>query len=124
MDRCALSPNKDPHTARPQPIRLSSQSINPLNSLSLHLACPLNSIKKPMKFNINGSWKASLFGKAGLIAVIADVVTQLADNDATTNPNWALVITVTLAALGNMFSKDADKSNSAVPVEKAIKVEP
>lgn len=81
----------------------------------------VNNIPQPMR--LNSSWKTTLWGSGGLVTIVVVTAGQLLDNDPNTNPEWHLVLPVIFALIGNMFSKDYDKSNSPHPIPKAQSVE-
>lgn len=52
------------------------------------------------------SWKTTLFGAGGLAAVAFTAISALLDGDPTTNPDWNILITASLPAIGLLFSRD------------------
>ena len=60
------------------------------------------------------SWKTTIFGAGGLLAVVVSVISTLFDGDATTNPDWALLIAATGPAIAAIFARDNDKSSEDV----------
>jgi len=45
------------------------------------------------------------------VTVIFGAVREVIDGDPMTNPDWNVVVPVVIAALGLLFSRDADKSS-------------
>lgn len=65
----------------------------------------LRPLRKLMK---KKSWKTTLFGSGGLVAVWLPVILALVDGDPATAPNFNLAISVTIPALGLLFARDND----------------
>lgn len=66
------------------------------------------------KLNLNGSWKTTTAGIAAVLAVAADALTKLSDNDSMTNPDWNIVVAVVASAAIGFFARDNDKSSESV----------
>ncbi len=56
------------------------------------------------------SWKTTLGGIVAFIAILAPQLQTLLDSDATTNPDWNLIVAAASALMAAMFARDADKS--------------
>jgi hypothetical protein len=80
-----------------------------------------NNIPQPM--TINGSWRTTVFGAGGLLALAAEVAGKLLDGNPDTNPDWPTVLTMAIPLIGLLFAKDAAVSNSPHPTPKAQTVE-
>lgn len=52
------------------------------------------------------SWRTTFFGAGGVLAVLAQALSQVFDGNPATNPDWNLVITALLPALGLLFARD------------------
>ena len=57
------------------------------------------------------SWRTTVFGAGGILAVVVAAASALFDGDPTTNPNWNILIAALMPAIGNLFSRD-DKVTS------------
>lgn len=64
------------------------------------------------------NWKTTLTGVLTLVGIISRSALLMIDNDATTNPNWSVVIPAAVAAIGLIFARDADKSSQDSGVRK------
>lgn len=60
---------------------------------------------------IKASWRTSVFGTGGLVAVIAATATSLTDGNPLTNPDWGAVVAALMACAGLLFARD-DKVSS------------
>lgn len=77
----------------------------------------------PTPMTINSSWKTTIFGAGGLLALITETASKLLDGNPDTNPDWGSVITLAIPLIGLLFAKDYDKSNAPNPIPKAHAVE-
>lgn len=66
------------------------------------------------KLNFSGSWKTTTAGLAAVLAVVADTLAKLTDNDSMTNPDWNLVVAFIASAAIGLFARDNDKSSESV----------
>lgn len=89
--------------------------------LLLKLRKAIKTIPQPMK--LNGSWKTSVFGTGGIGFLLFDTIAKLVDGDSSTNPDWALVVSALVTAVGLIFAKDANVSNASHPIAKAQPVD-
>jgi len=69
---------------------------------------------------MTASWRTTLFGAGGLLAVLVPAISALFDGDAATNPNWTAVIASAAACIGLLFARD-NKVTSAQAGAKAPK---
>jgi hypothetical protein len=60
---------------------------------------------------IKASWRTSVFGAGGLVAVIAATATALTDGKPETSPDWGAVVGALMACAGLFFARD-DKVSS------------
>lgn len=68
------------------------------------------------------SWKSTAAAIGTLLALWGPALEVLFDGDAATNPDWNLIIAGTVAAIGLIASKDADKSSEDhVPKKHRLK---
>ena len=59
------------------------------------------------------SWRTTLFGASGLIAVVASTLTAMFDGDPTTNPQWGVVSAAVAATIGLLFARDNKVSSES-----------
>ena len=52
------------------------------------------------------SWKTTIFGAGGLLAVIVTAVSALFDGDPATKPDWGLLIAAAGPAIAAIFARD------------------
>ena len=62
-----------------------------------------------MKTMLFGSYKTTVAGILGFVAVAATQVGFMFDNDVATNPDWTLLITAGTVLFGLLFAADGDK---------------
>lgn len=60
---------------------------------------------------MKASWRTTLFGTGGLVAVLAATASALLDGNPATNPDWTLVVAAASTAIGLLFARD-DKVSS------------
>lgn len=66
------------------------------------------------------SWRTSLFGTGGLIAVIASAASALFDGNPATNPDWTSVIAAASACIGLLFSRDHKVSSEQAGIKPPL----
>ena len=52
------------------------------------------------------SWKTTVFGAGGLLAIIVTAVSALFDGDPATNPDWGLLLAAAGPAIASLFARD------------------
>ena len=57
------------------------------------------------------NWKTTAAAIGMLLVAVGPVISALADGDPSTQPNWNLFLPEILAAIGLLFSRDANKSS-------------
>jgi len=57
------------------------------------------------------SWKTTLFGAGGLLAVAVSIVNSLFDGDPNTMPQWDLLIAAAGPAIAALFARDNNVSS-------------
>jgi len=55
---------------------------------------------------MSASWRTTLFGAGGIVAVVVAAVNALADGNPATNPDWTSVIASISACVGLLFARD------------------
>ena len=55
------------------------------------------------------SWKTTTIAVLLALNAIGTAAVAMLDSDPLTNPDWNLVVTLIIAALGMAFAKDADR---------------
>ena len=60
------------------------------------------------------SWQTTLMGVITAVAVILPAVQLLLDGDATTQPDWNIVVPALTAAVGLLLARDGDKTSEEV----------
>ena len=61
---------------------------------------------------MNASWKTSLCGALVAITAWANLVVAILDSNPSTTPNWDSAIALTIAAIGLIYAKDKNVTNS------------
>ena len=64
------------------------------------------------------SWKTTAAGLGGLMSIIAATLTQLTDNNPTTNPDWNLVVPLIFTSLIGIFARDNGVTSEQVNAVK------
>lgn len=59
------------------------------------------------------SWRTTLFGAGGLIAVVASTLNAIFDGNPATNPDWTAVIAAASVAIGLLFARDNKVTSEA-----------
>lgn len=60
------------------------------------------------------SWKTTLFGASGLVAIWVPVLLAVYDNDPATVPDYATAISLSLVALGLTAARDNNRTSEEV----------
>lgn len=60
------------------------------------------------------SWKTTACGIIAVLMCVGTALKAMWDGDATTNPDWTLVGSTVIAALGLVLARDNDKSSEDV----------
>lgn len=55
---------------------------------------------------MSASWRTTLFGAGGIVAVVVAAINALADGNPSTNPDWTSVIASISACVGLLFARD------------------
>ena len=63
------------------------------------------------------NWKTTAAGGAMLVALLGNAITLLLDGDATTNPDWNLLVPELLAAIALLMARDSDVSSKGSGVK-------
>jgi hypothetical protein len=58
------------------------------------------------------SWKTTVTGILVAASAWIEAIQKILDSDPATNPDWTIVFALTLAAIGLIFSRDADKTST------------
>ena len=69
---------------------------------------------------MSASWRTTLFGAGGLIAVITSACQALFDGNPATNPDWTSVIGVVSVCIGLFFARDNKVSSEQVQAANQI----
>lgn len=68
---------------------------------------------------LSGSWRTSLFGKGGIVAIIVGVVSKLLDGDPATVVDWGIVIPALITSIALLFTRDDNVSSEEAKAAKA-----
>ncbi len=60
------------------------------------------------------SWQTTLAAILTVVAVVIPALQLLMDGDATTNPNWNIMIPSITVAVGLIFARDGNKTSEDV----------
>ena len=52
------------------------------------------------------SWKTTVLGAGGLLAIIVTAVSAMFDGDPATNPQWGMLIAAAGPAIASLFARD------------------
>lgn len=52
------------------------------------------------------SWRTTIFGAGGVLAVLVSALQSLFDGNPQTNPDWNMVVAACLPAIGLLFARD------------------
>ncbi|HUT92820.1 MAG TPA: hypothetical protein VMY37_25225 [Thermoguttaceae bacterium] len=64
------------------------------------------------------SWKTTFCGIGAFLIALITALTAMWDGDAGTEPQWAIVVTALIAAVGLFMARDNDKSSEDVGAQK------
>ena len=57
------------------------------------------------------SWKTTVFGTGGLLAVAVVAINAIFDGNPTTNPDWGMLLAAAGPSIAALFARDHDKSS-------------
>jgi hypothetical protein len=55
---------------------------------------------------MSASWRTTLFGAGGILAVAVTAINALADGNPATNPDWTSVVATISGCIGLLFARD------------------
>ena len=63
------------------------------------------------------NWKTTLAAFLAAVVAIAKAVMAMIDADPLTQPDWTLVVTLLIAAVGLFFARDADLTSTQLKLK-------
>ena len=58
------------------------------------------------------NWKTTLFGVLSILSAVVNAVIMMVDSDATTNPDWNVVVTAILIGIGVISSRQQNVTSA------------